>query len=206
MVKPATGAALCLLLGGCSSYITGATGDDSSEYGALAECEGTDPWDPEGERLEAEVMARIDAERRRGGQCGEWTFPPRAPLGHEPRLRCAARRHSLDMATREYVGFIDPDGVNLGHQLDAAGYEASVWVASASAGWTDPDDLVDSLLQNPVHCYKLFAAELESIGVGVYLADLPDPTGTTGGAADDTTTADGIPDYASFWTLFIAAP
>lgn len=198
MVKRARAQAALLGLCACSTYVTAGTGDDAQLGEFQAECDGLADGAEEAARLELAALDRIDDERRRGGRCGDRTFPPQPPLRRDPRLTCAARRHAQDMSDRGYVGAVDPDGIHLGRRLEDADYRPSLWVAAVGAGWTDADHAVESWLQNPLHCYKLFARELEDIGVGVYLPPegAPEPVDSDG---------DG-PAYATFWTLFVAAP
>jgi hypothetical protein len=163
--------AALLLHPACSNYLL--EQDQSAELSGAGACEGLPEWTPEARLIEDLVRERIDEERRRGGRCGDWTFPPRPPLARSSELDCAAKRHALDMAERAYISPIDPDGYDLGDRLGDVGYRYSLWAETVGAGWSDADAAVDAWLLAPAHCYKLFAAEFEQIGVGVHL--IPEP-------------------------------
>lgn len=190
-------AALCGLAGcNLTGFDTAAAeGADNAEL--LSECDAIDPWDDEGARLEALVLERINEARRTGGRCGDLNYPPQSALRLRPELRCAARLHSRDMQERLYVSPVDPDGVDIGARLGHVGYDYRVWAATVGAGWIDADDAVDSWLQNPNHCWKLFAREIHEIGVGVDAQNL---------AVDEPPQADTDGDvYPTYWTLIVGA-
>jgi uncharacterized protein YkwD len=126
--------------------------------------------------LEDALLAQINDLRREGGRCGDLAFRPAPGLGFDPALRCAARLHSLDMATRAFLTQVDPDGVGTGSRLGAVGYAASTFAENVGFVQQDPDadpdperDARAVLLgwqDNPSTCWKLYARELSAIGLG----------------------------------------
>ncbi|MCA9658841.1 MAG: CAP domain-containing protein [Myxococcales bacterium] len=187
-----------LLAGGLALAASACDPDDSGEpvdpLAGVAGCEDAREWTEEGAIFEARVLERIGEERRTGGRCGERTFPPQGPLPMDPELRCAARLHSLDMAADNYVGYVAEDALGVADRLDAVDYDYGLWAATVGAGWTVADHAVDSWLESEHHCWKLFAAEFDGVGVGVVV--LPEPEAPPEGE-------EAVPAHRSYWTLVV---
>ena len=89
-------------------------------------CAPVSRWPDAWQALEDETLRLVNAARATGGQCGAYgDFPPSAPLVANPALRCAARLHSRDMATRDYFDHVSPDDVGPAERTDSAGYDWS---------------------------------------------------------------------------------
>ncbi len=107
-------------------------GEDVPNTAACATYREDDVWMPEWSAIEAEVLALINAERAAGTDCpdgsgGTVTMDPQSALSMHPELRCAARAHSYDMATRDYYsnGTWNENGdacTGLGDTCPTAGY------------------------------------------------------------------------------------
>ncbi len=162
-------------------------------------CESVLDWSEEGALLEDRVVERINEERRTGGRCGDRTYAPQGPIARNAALQCAARLHSLDMVTDNYVGFVAADEIGLRNRLEDVGYDYAIWAASLGAGWTVADNAVDSWLGDESQCWKLFAAELTGVGIGVVL--LPEVE-----VEEDVPIGeeeDPVPAHRSYWTLLV---
>ncbi|MCA9713436.1 MAG: CAP domain-containing protein [Myxococcales bacterium] len=197
-------AVLCAALSGSAlaSCDDGGVADDSpsSDVADVEACDAVREWDADARRFEERVVALINEERRRGGRCGDTTFPPLAALRVDPSLRCAARVHAVDMQASGYVGYAnpdDPEALNTNQRLRLAGYPPATFVETVGAGWTSADDAVHEWLNNESHCWKFMTTELDQIGVGVYAAGPPLGAGEEG--MDDV-------DYGTYWDLLIATP
>lgn len=178
----------CLLVAACDPN------DDSVPQpepwpGAVA-CEGLDDddWDPERIQREDDAIERIARLREEGADCGEAGKSVPAPrLRRRTALDCAARFHARDMAEREYVGRLDPDGVDEWARVADTGYSASALVQHVAAGPRDVDELVDQTwLPRPVPCSNLTSDELTEIGIGYF------------GITDD--------DFGTYWVVLLASP
>lgn len=178
---------------------TGCDGPEDIARDPLAGVEGCEDvldWTDEGSLLEGRALERIREERRKGGRCGDRVYPPQGPLDESPKLHCAARLHSVDMSVDNYVGFVAPDEVGVAARLASVGYEYATWAASIGAGWTEADNAVDSWLGDQDHCWKLFAAEIEEIGIGVVILPEIDPATL---APDE----EPVPAHTTYWTLLV---
>lgn len=143
-----------------------------------AQCEGLDTWPQAWAQLELDAIARIDATRADGADCGEQGKLGRAPaLVRRPELDCAARAHALDMAERDYFGRLDPDGVDERARVDAAGYAPVTLTQHIAAGPRDAAELVDQTwLPRPVPCASLVSEANTEIGLG-HVGDVVDEAG-----------------------------
>ena len=171
--------ALLLLLPACDP----ASDMPADEPPAVPSSERCDPvatW--EAAPAELALLAEINALRAQGGRCGELTYLPAAPLRFAPALRCAARLHSQDMQTRQFVGQVDPDGLGTRARLDAVEHPASTFGENDGFSVLDdaePDlrdlaaaaDIAASWADNPGSCWKLRAREFEEIGIGAFAGD-----------------------------------
>jgi uncharacterized protein YkwD len=90
------------------------------------------------------------------------------PLRTDERLRRAARSHSTDMATRNFVAHVDPDGVAPADRMHRHGHPqpGGENVAVGQAGATE---VVQAWLNSPGHRANLLNPDFTSIGVGVHL-------------------------------------
>ena len=168
---------------------------------AVAGCESVLDWSAEAALLEDRVVERINEERRTGGRCGDRSYAPQGPIARNAALQCAARLHSQDMATDNYVGFVAADEIGLRNRLEDVGYDYAIWAASIGAGWTVADNAVDSWLGDESQCWKLFAAELTGVGIGVAL--LPEAEVEENVPIGEE--EDPVPAHRSYWTLLVGA-
>ena len=104
------------------------------------------------------------------------------PLRRDRDLAQAARRHSSDMARRDYFSHVTPGGEDLADRLRDAGYGRSGdgWRAGENLGWgtgnhATPSSLVDQWLASPRHRDNMLERSFRELGVGV-AGDAPQPT------------------------------
>ncbi len=96
------------------------------------------------------------------------------PLRRDGDLAQAARRHSSDMARRNYFSHVTPGGNDLGDRLRDAGYgdPGDGWRAGENLGWgtgnrATPASLVDEWLASPAHKRNMLEDSFRELGVGV---------------------------------------
>lgn len=132
-------------------------------------CGIMDEWDDGWARLEADVLDLINAERAEGADCGsQGSFGPAGPLVMEERLRCAARNHSLDMATRGFFDHTNPDGAGPSERLASALYSWTSWGENIALGQRDAEQVVASWMSSPGHCASIMNPNFTELGVGYY--------------------------------------
>lgn len=137
--------------------------------------------------FEDEVLALVNAARAKGGDCGsQGAFAPTDPLTTEPRLRCAARKHSQDMAERNYFDHVNPEGESPYDRMAKAGYTSYQAAGeNIAAGSMTPAEVVQGWLDSDGHCANMLSPNFTQLGVGFY---------------------EGAGDYTYYWTQDFATP
>jgi uncharacterized protein YkwD len=107
--------------------------------------------------LENEVTALVNRERGRNG-CGR--------VRTDERLRTASRRHSQDMAERNYFSHTSPDGRSPWARAEAAGYDQPIG-ENIAKGQRTPESVMKAWMDSPGHRRNILNCDAEAIGVGL---------------------------------------
>ncbi len=136
---------------------------------------------------EDEVLTLVNEARATGKNCGsEGNFGPTHPLTMDASLRCAARKHSHDMATRNYFNHTSPDGETFSQRIDQAGYGDFRQIGeNIAAGTMSPKATVDGWLGSDGHCANMLSPNYSELGVGAY---------------------EGAGDFVYYWTQTFGEP
>jgi uncharacterized protein YkwD len=128
-------------------------------------------WTEEAASFEDRVVALVNAERSRGGDCrSAGSFPPSAPLVVNEQLRAAARAHSLDMKARDFFDHVNPDGETPYDRIGKAGYDGGLPQGeNIAAGQRTPEEVVASWMSSDGHCSNILEPRYAEIGVGFVL-------------------------------------
>ena len=133
-------------------------------------------------------MARVNAHRAAGAQCGsQGSFAAATPLAWNAALTQASLVHSDDMAARNFFDHTGSDGSNAGQRAIAAGYVWSAWGENIAAGQPDVATVVAAWMASPGHCANVMNPRLRDVGLAC-----------VGGGAGST--------YRSYWTMTLASP
>jgi uncharacterized protein YkwD len=117
-------------------------------------------------RLKAEVLARVNAARARGANCGSaGHFGPAPPLVWNDALARAAERHSQDMVAHNLFSHTGSDGSELRQRAEAVGYAWRTLAENLASGRETVDGTVEQWLASPGHCANLMNARLVDVGV-----------------------------------------
>ncbi|MFF8786214.1 sigma-70 family RNA polymerase sigma factor [Streptomyces sp. NPDC015125] len=108
--------------------------------------------------LEEQATSLINLRRARAG-CG--------PLHIDRRLHTAARRHSADMAARQYYEHDTPDGTGPDERITAAGYQWSSWGENLDRGPRTAAAAVNDWMGDAMHRNNLLDCKFTSVGIGV---------------------------------------
>lgn len=119
---------------------------------------------------EQAVLTYVNQARAQGADCGSMgKFDPAGPLTLEPRLHCAARKHSQDMAERNFFDHINPDGEDPFDRMAQAGYTDYASAGeNIAAGLADPAATVQGWLDSDGHCANMLNPQYRDFGVGFY--------------------------------------
>ncbi len=116
------------------------------------------------ERVRAELVTRINAERRSAG---------RQPLTVDSRLDAAAQRHADDMLARSYFAHRDPDGKTVRERARDAGFDWSAIGENIAEGQQSVKEVVDSWMRSAGHRENILDRRYTRTGVGLALARDP---------------------------------
>ncbi len=120
--------------------------------------------------LEFQMVALVNEARAAGQSCGHLGyFPPAPPLAPNDLLAAAARAHSEDMATNDYVSHTGLDGSQPSDRIFRQGYLWSRGGENIAAGkiFFNASRANQGLLDSPGHCANLMNPGYTEIGVGV---------------------------------------
>ncbi|MEU3028713.1 sigma-70 family RNA polymerase sigma factor [Streptomyces incarnatus] len=107
----------------------------------------------------SQVVALVNKERASAG-C--------SPLTADPQLQQAAQAHSDDMAARNFFDHVNPDGVDPGQRITAAGYRWSTYGENIARGQQTPASVMDSWMHSSGHRANILNCAFKNIGVGVH--------------------------------------
>lgn len=162
-----------------SSFRSGGISDDSGGGGVdvgdvpqIDYCAPAAIWLDDSIRFENRVLTLVNERRAAGAHCGaEGAFPPAGPLIMNEALRCAARRHSLDMNQRNFFDHENPDGESADGRIEQAGYVWSAWGENIAAGQPSPEFVMESWMDSDGHCANIMNPNFTEIGVGHHFSD-----------------------------------
>ncbi|MFC5749138.1 CAP domain-containing protein [Actinomadura rugatobispora] len=89
-----------------------------------------------------------------------------APLRVDARLVTAARRHSADMAAKDYFDHTSRNGDSPWERMEAAGY-TSPGAENIAKGYGTAAAVVDGWMKSPGHRANILNCKLRAIGVGM---------------------------------------
>jgi uncharacterized protein YkwD len=113
----------------------------------------------------ADVLSLINAIRSAGGSCGAEPFRAAAALVWNERLFQAAFGHSADMARRDYVDHVTPEGVDPFQRMEAAGYGWSRGGENIAAGNTTVQSVMTAWLTSEPHCRNMLNPSFTEVAV-----------------------------------------
>ena len=131
-------------------------------------CSGVSAWGESEASFEMAVLDLVNLARASARSCGGQSFSATSPVGMEPRLRCAARVHSQDMAERGYFDHTNLEGESPFDRMERAGYRFRAAGENIAAGQPTPEDVVNGWLESPGHCSNIMSPDFQHLGVGYY--------------------------------------
>jgi uncharacterized protein YkwD len=161
------------------------TAPDDAEVPDIAFCDDVADWDPSWSTLEEQVLAIVNQHRAAGADCRTGgMFGPTHALTMDPALRCSARKHSADMAARNFFDHTNPSGEDPFVRMQQAGYSFQAAGENIAAGSPDAAGTMQQWMDSDGHCTNIMSPNFTEIGVGY----------STGGM------------YGTLWTQNFGAP
>lgn len=157
------------LLGPSDDFDDGGDGGvtpEGEDVPASAYCDPVSDFDADAAAAELRVLELVNEVRATGGSCGGQAFGATGPLQMNGALRCAARVHSLDMASRGFFDHVNPDGEDPGIRIERAGYGYFTAGENIAAGQATPEEVMAGWLDSPGHCMNILSPDFAEIGVG----------------------------------------
>ncbi|MFP2929586.1 CAP domain-containing protein [Pyxidicoccus sp. 3LG] len=177
---PVLGAAV---LGGCGAPETPATeagegvlvpametSEASSAVSAFAYCDDVTTWNAAWATMEAQVLTLVNQRRADGATCGGVAKPPVPALTLDNRLRCAARKHSKDMGTNNFMSHTGSNGSTPWQRMNSAGYTYRSAGENVAAGYSTATAVVNGWMSSTGHCNNIMNASFTQLGVGYFHA------------------------------------
>ena len=133
-----------------------------------ANCADVADWSPAWAQLEQDILMIVNQMRGQGANCGsKGAFAAAGPLTMDPALRCAARKHSADMAARNFFDHVNPDGEAFTERMAKAGYGGfSTAGENIAAGSPDAQGTMSQWMGSDGHCANIMNPAFQHIGVG----------------------------------------
>jgi uncharacterized protein YkwD len=133
----------------------------------IAYCDDVRDWDPAWSMFEAHVVMLLNEHRAEGAVCAaDAQFDPAGPLSMNPALRCAARKHALDMAEQDYISNLDPDELDFRARAEMAEYGGTPLEQNIGAAQSTPEQLVTAAMGNTELCAHIMDPNADEIGMG----------------------------------------
>ncbi len=147
---------------------TTTTGNNDPDVPDNAYCAEVANWDSGYASLEDQIVTIVNQRRSEGANCGGEQFGPTGPLAMEPALRCAARKHSKDMAENGYFDHTNLMGESPWDRIDMAGYTGFGSGENIAAGNGTAEATMQQWMDSPGHCSNIMNPNFNEIGVGYY--------------------------------------
>ncbi|MFJ5634699.1 sigma-70 family RNA polymerase sigma factor [Streptomyces goshikiensis] len=103
------------------------------------------------------MLDLINQERARAG-C--------TPVRPERRLTTAAQEHSDDMAARDYFSHTNPEGLDSGDRIAAAGYDADGYNENIGDGYDSPESVMKAWMSGGGHREAILDCNHKDAGIG----------------------------------------
>lgn len=140
--------------------------DEPPEVPDVEYCDDVRDWDSEWSVFEERVVELLNEQRAMGADCTIEVFDPVGPLSMDPALRCAARKHALDMAEQDYFSNLDPDMVDFFMRAELAEYEGMPIDQNIGAAHSTPEQLVTAVMGSTELCVHVMSPDADQVGVG----------------------------------------
>lgn len=136
------------------------------ELTAQAYCDDVLTWNSTWATYENEVLTLVNQRRAAGATCGGVAKAPVPALTLDTRLRCAARKHSKDMGSKNFFSHTGSDGSTFTQRITWAGYPWRTAGENIAAGYSTPSAAVNGWMSSTGHCNNIMNPSFKQLGVG----------------------------------------
>ncbi len=139
------------------------------DVGPAEACEAYAVWPEDATLAEDALVERLVRLRAEGLSCvGPEPLPD---LTAVPELRCAARRHALDLAERKTLSPEGADGSTPLSRAAEAGYDGRPYAELRAADFRAASEVTDALLADEAHCAALSDPRVTDLAAGARRSD-----------------------------------
>ncbi|WP_050434421.1 CAP domain-containing protein [Chondromyces crocatus] len=133
-------------------------------------CNDVLTWNSSYTTFENRVLTLVNQRRAAGAVCGGTPYPAATALALNENLRCAARKHSKDMGTNNFMSHTGSNGSSPWTRMKNAGYNYKNAAENIAAGQSTPETVVNGWMASPDHCKNIMNGALRDLGVGYHNA------------------------------------
>ncbi len=138
------------------------------------------------DQIEQRLAAIISIARDNPRTCGQDTFSKAEAVYWNHKLANAAQRHSVDMASKNFLSHTGSDGSTVVQRTNDANYNYRVLAENIAGGQQTSTAVVNDWLNSSGHCANIMSPQLREIGAACV--------------------RDVNSDYETYWTLVLATP
>ena len=144
--------------------------EDTSEADSelVAWCDDILSWNSGWVALENDVLTLVNQRRATGAVCGGVSKPAVPALSLDTRLRCAARKHSKDMGSKNFFSHTGSNGSTFSQRITKSGYTWTAAAENIAAGQSTAAAVVDGWMKSTGHCNNIMSGTYKHIGVAYY--------------------------------------
>ena len=129
-------------------------------------CDNVTTWNSTWTSFEDQVLTLVNQKRAAGASCGGVYKPPTTAVVLDTRLRCAARKHSMDMGANNFFSHTGSNGSTFAQRITNAGYTYTAAGENIAAGQATPTAVVDGWMKSTGHCNNIMNPDFKHLGVG----------------------------------------
>lgn len=122
---------------------------------------------------EAEMLQHLNEARSKARKCGSTKVKATKPAKLTKKLVAAARKHTNDMAKRNYFAHNTKGKKKYGprQRIKAAGLNPKRVAETLAAGHRSPQETIEALLKSPAHCKILMSSSYTRVGIATSISD-----------------------------------
>lgn len=120
---------------------------------------------PNSNAFVSEVLKEVNALRSTGCRCGSRKMPPTHQLSWNQQLTDAAKRHALDIASRQQLDHSGKDGSSVMDRVTNSGYSWSAVAENIAFGYWDIPSVIRGWTESAGHCRNMMNADYKEVGV-----------------------------------------
>ncbi|WP_051785857.1 CAP domain-containing protein [Endozoicomonas numazuensis] len=110
------------------------------------------------------MLTAVNAIRSRPQTCGSTPMPAVVALKWNHSLEAAAKRHSLDMANKDFMDHKGSDNSQPDERIEAQGYIWKSYGENVAAGYSTVDEVLKGWMSSPGHCKNIMNPHVTEMG------------------------------------------